>query len=163
MGVTRFSKRRENKAGELKGDVRPALAHVRQGELGHGKHLQDVAAERALDIVEVDLGEVLAHHLLGRVVNQDVDGAERVDMLLDGLLALGVVHQVAGDQQALVALLLDHFLGVLGVRLLLGEVDDADVGALAGEQDGDGAANAGTVRVNAESCTTLTGNLTLRQ
>jgi len=46
---------------------------VRQGVFGHGEDLEDVAAERALDVVEVDLGEVVAHQLLRRVVDEDVD------------------------------------------------------------------------------------------
>lgn len=73
-----------------------------------------------------------------------MDDAERVDVLLDGLLALTVVHQVASDQQALAACLLHYLLGVLGVRLLLGEADNANVDAFAGEEDGDGATDART-------------------
>jgi len=136
---------------------------VRQRIFGHGKHLQDVALERALDIVEVNLGKVLAHDLLGGVVDEHVDNPKSLDMLVDGLLALLVVHQVAGDQQALAALLLDHLLGVLGVGLLLGEVDDADVGALAGVEDGNGTADAGTGQVSTHQINRRkNGKLTLR-
>lgn len=116
---------------------------MRQGVFGHGKHLQDVAAERALDVVEVDFGKVLAHDLFGRVVDEDVDDAEGRDMLLHGLFARVVVHQIPGDQQALGAFLLHHLLRVFGIYLLLGEVDNADVGALARKEDGDGPPDAG--------------------
>jgi len=44
----------------------------------HGKHLQDVAAERALDIFQVNLSKILAHHLLRRVVDQDINLAVSV-------------------------------------------------------------------------------------
>jgi hypothetical protein len=84
-------------------------------------------------------------------------------VLLDGVLALAVVHQIAGNQQALAALLLDHLLGVLGVGLLLGQVDDADVGAFARVQDGDGPADAGADRVSSLRVCGCEGLLTLRQ
>lgn len=56
-------------------------------------------------------------------------------MFRDGILAVFRGHEVAGDKETLPPLLLDHLLGVLGVGLLLGEVNDSDVCALPGEQD----------------------------
>jgi len=128
--------------------LRSTLLHVRQRELGHGKHLENVAAECALHVVKVDLGKVIAHDLLRCVVDQHMDDTVFVDVLLHGLLALGVVHQVAGDEKTLTALLLDQGFGLLGVFLLLGEIHDCDVGALAREEDGDRAANSGTEPVS---------------
>ena len=56
-----------------------------------------------------------------------MNGSELLDVLLDGLAASLVVHEITGNQKALAALLLDHLLGVLGVRLLLWQVDDRDI------------------------------------
>jgi len=67
------------------------------------------------------------------------------DVLLDGVLAFVVVHQVAWNQEALAAFLLDELLGVFCVGLFLGEVDDCYVGPFAGKEDCDCAADAGTV------------------
>lgn len=44
--------------------LRTTFLHVTQCILCHGKHLQDIAAENALHIVQVDVLDVLAHHLL---------------------------------------------------------------------------------------------------
>lgn len=65
-------------------------------------------------------------------------------MLLDGGLASLVVHQVAGDQETRLVFLLNLLLGVLGVFLLFGEIDNCEVGALASGKDRYGPADAGT-------------------
>lgn len=44
--------------------LRATFLHVCQCILCHGKHLQDVTAERTLDIVEINILQVLTHHLL---------------------------------------------------------------------------------------------------
>lgn len=59
-------------------------------------------------------------------------------MFRDSILAVFRGHEVPRDEEALPPLLLDKFLGILGVGLLLGEVDNRDVCALPGEQDGNG-------------------------
>lgn len=116
---------------------------MRHRILGHGKHLQDIAPKRALHNVQINLCNVVAHDLLRGIVHQHVQRAKGLDVLLDGLAARLVVHEVARDEEALAAFTLDELLGFFGVGLLLGEVDDGDVGAFAGEEDGDGAAYAG--------------------
>ena len=103
----------------------------------HGKDLKDVASESALDILQINILEVLAHDLLRSIVDQDVDLAKLIDVLLDGVFASLVVHEVSGEQNTLAALLLDHLLGLFGVFLLLGEVHDCHVSTFAGEEDGD--------------------------
>lgn len=108
---------------------------------GHGEHLQNVAAEGTLDHVEINILKVLAHYLLGGIVDENVDLAKGVDMLLDGFAAGLVVHEVAGDEQAFPSLLLHHLLGLFGVLLFFREVDDAHVCALAGKQQSDRPAN----------------------
>lgn len=124
-------------------DDAAALPHVRYGVLGHGEHLQDVAAERALDGVQVDVRDVRAHHLLRGVVHQHVDRvAEPVHVLLHCPPARLVVHQVAGDEKTCAPFVLDEPLRLFGVFLLLGQVHDADVGPLAREERRYGAADA---------------------
>src|SRR5690606_5789554 len=68
--------------------------------------------------------------------------AEFGDGPLDDLDAVVAVGQVAGEQHAAPAFGLDQLPGVAGV-LVLAQVGDRDVGALLGEGDGDGTADAG--------------------
>lgn len=53
--------------------VRATLFHVRDRVFGDGEHLEDVAAEDALDLLEIDFGEFCALDLLGGVVDEAVD------------------------------------------------------------------------------------------
>ena len=54
--------------------LRVTFGHVRQCELGYGKHLQDIGPEQRLDLVQINLLEVLAHELLGSIVDQNCYG-----------------------------------------------------------------------------------------
>jgi len=72
-------------------------------------------------------GNIIAHDLLRGIVDEDVQGSKLLHVLLDSPAARLVVHEVARDQKTLPALLLDHLLGVLGIGLLLWEIDDGDV------------------------------------
>lgn len=54
---------------------RRTLLHVRKRELGDSEHLQDIAAECAFDVVQVNLGEVGTLHLLRGIVDKDVDSS----------------------------------------------------------------------------------------
>lgn len=55
--------------------VRATLLHVRDGVFGDGEHLEDVAAEHALHLLEIDVGELFALDLLGGVVDKAVDSS----------------------------------------------------------------------------------------
>jgi hypothetical protein len=109
----------------------------------HSKHLQNVAPKRALHVIQINLANVVAHNLLRGIVDQHMQRAKFLHVLLDGLAARFIVHEIARNKEALLSFLFDHFLGLAGVFLFFGEVDDCDVGAFAGEEDGDGAAYAG--------------------
>lgn len=109
------------------GDSRATFLHMRHSILCNSKHLQDIAPKGALHQVEVNLANVVAHDLFRGVVDKDVEGAELLHVLLDGLAARFVVHEVAWDEEALLALFLDHCLGFLGILFFFGEVDDGDV------------------------------------
>jgi hypothetical protein len=69
----------------------------------------------------------------GRVVDQDVQPAELLDGLRDQVGAVLLVAQVAGDRDAPAAGLGDQPHRLVGVALLLRQVRDHDVRALAGE------------------------------
>jgi hypothetical protein len=64
-----------------------------------------------------DVADILERGLMGRVVDEDVDAAEVVDHLLDDLVAMPRVLQVAGYENGLAAFLLQEFLDL--VRLLV--------------------------------------------
>lgn len=115
---------------------------MRQSKLRHRKHLDDVTPERALDVIQVDFREILLHHLLARVVHEDINSAELVNVLLDDLVDLLEVLEIEGNGQRLSPFFLDGGDGVICVGLFLWKVDYRDVCTLSREQDGYGTSNA---------------------
>ena len=109
---------------------------LRREEVG-----EDVRAERGVELLLGDVADPLLRELDGRVVDEHVKPAERLGRLLDGAAALCLLPHVGLDREAAPALLFDLPLGLLRVLVFV-EVDDGDVGALSGEKDGDGAADA---------------------
>ena len=105
---------------------------MRHGGLGQVEVGADVELEGVLPLLVGDLLEALARHLIGGVADQHVDLAELLDRLADHGPAVGGVVQVTRHQHRLA-----------GVLLLLGQVGDEHVGALAGEGDRHGTADAG--------------------
>ena len=85
-------------------------------------------------------GAALGH---GSVVDQEVEAAERVHGGGDDVAALLGGFDVAGQQEHPPAGLTHPFGGRLGVGLLLGQVRQGNVGALAGVGDGHRPADAG--------------------
>lgn len=76
--------------------------------------------------------------MVGGVVDDDVDGSHVGQGLVDEFLAYLLGPQIAGEQVAFAATLLDFLLGDLGIALFLGEVIDQAIGALHGIENGDG-------------------------
>lgn len=70
---------------------------MRQRELRESKHLQDVAPEGTLDQVEIDVRKVLLHGLFARVVHEDVELPELLQVLVDDLLCVLKVLKVERD------------------------------------------------------------------
>lgn len=106
---------------------------MRDSVLCHGNHGDNVALERGLDVIEVDVLDFFHHDLLaclskpsadglppGRsthIVDQDAQLAKLVHVLLDDSLAVFVLHEVDLDNVALAAfLLLDQLLDLFGAR-----------------------------------------------
>jgi hypothetical protein len=69
------------------------------------------------NVISRDVADILERGLMGRVVDEDVDAAEVIDHLLDDLVAMPRVLQVAGYENGLAAFLLQEFLDL--VRLLV--------------------------------------------
>ena len=76
------------------------------------------------------------------VVDEDVELAELLHRLLHRVLAEFRIGDIARQQNAAAAFLLDGPLGLLGVLVLV-EIGDRDVGALARKEHGHRAADAG--------------------
>src|SRR5690606_28116457 len=89
----------------------------------------------------------------GSVVDENVEAAEGVDRATHQFLAELLILDVAGKQQRRAAGLLDPARGLSRVLLLI-EIGNRNVGALAGEGDGDSAADTG-VAAGDERCATL--------
>jgi hypothetical protein len=79
-----------------------------------------------------------------------MDLAELIHMLLDNFLADLVVHQVTWHQQTLLALLLDHPLGLLSILLLLRQVANRNITTFPREENCDCTSNAGTMATGSE-------------
>jgi hypothetical protein len=59
-------------------DIRVASTHVREGELRHCNHLDDIGLEYILCFFKINLGKLLAHVLFRRIIDEYVDFAESV-------------------------------------------------------------------------------------
>jgi hypothetical protein len=82
--------------------------------------------------------------LVGGVEHEHVESAERTPRLGDDVGGEGLVAQVAGEAHCPCGRpLADEFERGLRVLLLLGQVRDRDIGALAREGDRDGSTDAG--------------------
>ncbi len=79
--------------------------------------------------------------LLGGVVDQDVELAERGEGFVDDLAADLAIGHVTGEGQAATPVLFDHSAGFLSVLMLV-EVENCHVGALTGVEHGHRAADA---------------------
>jgi len=104
---------------------------MRHGELGERHHLEDVAAERGLNAVDLDVLVVLAHDLFAGVIDKNVETTVLLHVGIDDLVQVPQPLKVKGDELAFAAGGLDETLGLLGVLLLRREVHDGAVATLA--------------------------------
>jgi hypothetical protein len=114
---------------------------VRQRRPRHVEVAVDVGAEGEVEPLVGDLLERGGVLLVGGVVDEHVELAERLHRLGDRPVAEPRVLDVAGEQEAAPPFGFDSRLGLAGIAVRI-EVDDGDVGALAREQHRDGAADA---------------------
>ncbi len=123
-------------------DDRVAARQVRQRGRGHVEVAVDVRAEGFVQPFLGDVRQRFGVFLERGVVHQDVQLAELGHGLLHRVAAKSRVFHVTPNDQALTALRLHQAGGLL--RVLVGaQVNDGDVGTLAGKQQRDRAANAG--------------------
>jgi hypothetical protein len=102
----------------------------------------DVCVKRLDPLVLRNVQNGVLHHLERMIVDKNINSAHLLQRRLDRLLARLRRPQVRLEQVDLAATVLDHLLGLVGIRLLLGEVCDEDFGALHGVEYGDRAADA---------------------
>jgi hypothetical protein len=80
---------------------------MRHRIFSHGKHLQDIAPKSTLHIIEINLANVVAHHLLRGIIDEHVEGAEFLHVLLNGLATCLVIHEISWDEEAFFAFFFD--------------------------------------------------------
>lgn len=83
-----------------------------------------------------ELGNVVLHHLVRRIVEQDVNAAELVQGDIDDLLTVGPIGQICRQQVARPAVFLYVLLGHLCILLFVRKVCNQHVGSLHGKEDG---------------------------
>jgi hypothetical protein len=125
-------------------DDATALGDMRQGEFGQSHHLQDVAAESALHGFDLEVFELLALHLLARVVDENVEMSERPHVRRHYLVEVFELLEIVRYAQALAAGFFDQAFGLVGILLLLREVDDGDIAAFAGIEGSHGTPGVGS-------------------
>src|SRR4029079_12612442 len=101
----------------------------------------DVGLEGPPQLLLGDVADVLVGMLLAGVVDQHVAWAELLDRPPDRSFAERLVADIPGNRERAAALALDDRLGALRI-VMLAQIDDRNVGALAGEQRRDRAADA---------------------
>lgn len=116
---------------------------MRHGKLRKRHHLKNIAAERRLDIVDLDILIVFAHDLLAGVVDKNIEATVLLHVRVDNLVQVPQSLEVERDELAFAASGLDDTLGLLGVLLLRREVNDGAIATLASVEGGNGTASGG--------------------
>lgn len=113
-----------------------------ESEEERGGRIKRERERRAFACLLCELADAVYHVLVRGVVDEDVDGAQVCDRLVDDLLTRLLGPQVGRAEEAFPPLPLHLSLRLLGVVLLFWQVVDQRVCALHGVQDGNGAADA---------------------
>ncbi|MCY1514640.1 hypothetical protein D9M68_491890 [compost metagenome] len=113
---------------------------MRQHRARQVEHGKDVGAEGGLDLAFPDVFQRLPGMLLGRVVDQDIELAVLLHRLARHPFGVAAVGKVACDRKAFAPRRFDQFDGFASVGMLV-EIGNGNVGALAREGHGNGAAN----------------------
>ena len=122
-------------------------ARCGSGLLAQPEHRVQVRLHDPVELLRGDVDDAARlGHLVGRVVDQDVEAAELAHRRVDDLAADVLVPDVAGTADRRATCRLDQPYGLLRVGLLGLEVAEHQVGALSGEGDGDRPADAGVRR-----------------
>ena len=108
-------------------DDRATLRDVRDRGTGQEERSVDVGLDRPVELLGREVGDVLDGVHDRSVVDEDVDSSKGLDDLLDDAVAALLVPDVLRDEKTLSARGGDERLGLVGVDLLLGEVDNRDL------------------------------------
>src|SRR5690606_9320594 len=82
--------------------------HVRQSRTRQQEHAEKVGPESTLELLRIDFFELLAHMLFGSIVHKNIQTAKCVDSLVDDLVAMRLLANVASLQLAASTLLHDQ-------------------------------------------------------
>ena len=114
---------------------------MRQCGLRHEHVAIDIGFKRAADVVLAHILELFDHHLVGRVVHQNVELAKGVDGGFDGSPALVTGTHVSPDGLALTAFGADDAFCLVCIAVVF-VVDDGHLGAFHGKGNGHRPTNA---------------------
>jgi hypothetical protein len=62
------------------------------------------------DVTHLDIGNVVLHHLLAGIVDQDIQSTVFADVLVDDLLAICFYHEIECETEAFAAILVNRLL-----------------------------------------------------
>ena len=102
----------------------------------------NVGVERVLPLLLRQIMDVIDHHLVSVIVEQNVNRPHLLQSLLLDFLAVVLIFEVCRVEVALAAMLLHEFFRLLCVLLLFWQVGDEAVCALHGEEHCGGTADA---------------------
>ncbi|VXC60312.1 hypothetical protein SPHINGOAX6_30082 [Sphingomonas sp. AX6] len=111
---------------------------MRSRSLDQKKHAKDVGLERPFQLFLGNVGDVLIGMLLACIVDHDVELAELGDHPRHRVVAECLVADVPGDGQRARPFVADDLCGFFGI-VMLAQVEDGDVRALARIERSDGA------------------------
>lgn len=98
----------------------------------------NVGVECVFPLVLTELVDITGHHLIGVIIEQNVDGTHFAQCLFNYFLAIVLVFQVRGVEMALRAVLLRIAFGLLGIFLFIRQVGNEAIRALHCEKNGSG-------------------------
>ena len=107
-----------------------------EGLTGDPEHGQDVDVEGVVQLLVGEILQAVLGDLTASVVDQNIQSAEGIDCVGDQLAAEPGICEITREQGDLLTVLLHNIPDPLGVLLLIGEVVQGNVRALAGEGDG---------------------------
>ena len=110
------------------------FAQMLHRRLRHEEIAEDVRAEGAFELFGGDVFDAVLRVLLGGVVHENVEAAELFHGLVDNATADLFVADIARQQDAFSAMLLDALPRLLRIAIFL-EIVDRHVGAFLGEGD----------------------------
>ena len=90
----------------------------------------DVGIERQLPLILTQLKNILRHHLIGMIVEEDVDRSQLAESLIHDLSAIVSPLQVDRIEVTLLPMLLHLALRLLGILLFCGQVRNKAIRAL---------------------------------